>query len=123
MSKSIYAPKRKPMTLGRAGIALGKYLYAIILFLFCVFPLVWIILSSLKGPDEIFTVPPSFWTPNPTLVNYTSAIEDGTLLAFTKNSVYVAVLTTVLTAFISMLYPPESHLTVEVRRASSMKVM
>ena len=54
MSKSIYAPKRKPMTLGRAGIALGKYLYAIVLFLFCVFPLVCSCCSR-RNPQRDFT--------------------------------------------------------------------
>lgn len=103
MSQTRYRAVRRPLTLRRALLSVGKYVYALLLLLFCVFPLIWILVSSLKGGDELFTIPPSFWIQNPTLQNYVDAIQGGSLLTFTKNSLYVAVLTTLISTFISML--------------------
>lgn len=103
MSQNITAARRRPVTVKKIAMEVIKYVYALFLFVFCVFPLVWIALSSLKGSNEIFTVPPSFWVENPTLENYYMAIFDGSLLTFTKNSVYVAVLSTLISTIISML--------------------
>lgn len=103
MSQMRYRAVRRPLTPRRALMSVGKYVYALFLLLFCVFPLIWILVSSLKGSDELFTIPPSFWIQNPTLQNYVDAIQGGSLLTFTKNSLYVAVLTTLISTFISML--------------------
>jgi len=46
--------------------------------LICLFPVYWLIITSLKAPSEITTIPPSFWIRRPTLENYQyifSAVE------------------------------------------------
>ena len=96
-------PRRKRLTPHIAFSSTVKYAFAVCLFVLCVFPFLWIVISSLKGQSEIFTIPPSFWIENPTLKNYYDAIADGSLGAFTWNSAYVAVLTTLITTLVSML--------------------
>lgn len=96
-------PGRKRLTLKRAAGGTVKYAFAVFMFVFSVFPLLWIVISSLKGPLEIFEVPPSFIPTNPTIANYESAVMEGSLLIFVKNSVFVAVLTTVLATFIASM--------------------
>lgn len=98
-----YKKVKKPLTPARVAGSIFKYVYAIALLVFCVFPLIWIVMSSLKGPIEIFSVPPTFTIQNPTLENYIASITNGDLIAFTKNSIYVAVLSTLFSTFISML--------------------
>jgi ABC-type glycerol-3-phosphate transport system permease component len=96
-------PRRKRLTPRIAFNSTVKYAFAVCLFVLCVFPFFWIVVSSLKGQSEIFTIPPSIWAQNPTLKNYYDAISDGSLGAFTWNSAYVAVLTTLITTLVSML--------------------
>jgi ABC-type glycerol-3-phosphate transport system permease component len=97
------APHRKPLT-GKAMLGgTVKYLFALFMLVFSLFPLIWIVISSLKGPSEIFSVPPSFIPENPTLENYIAAVSEGSLMVFVKNSVIVAVLTTLLSTIISSM--------------------
>lgn len=84
----------------KAGI---KYLYMIGIFLFTVFPFFWIISSSFKGPGEIFHLPPTLIPIRPTLENYIKAVQMNRLLLYTKNSIQIAVFTTLLTVIIGAL--------------------
>ncbi len=79
------------------------YAFEIFIFLFTTFPFIWIIISSLKGSGEIFSAPPTLWPETVTLENYRNAILKNDLLLYTKNSVVIAVITTVLTTFVAAL--------------------
>lgn len=103
LSRPACRPKRKRLTARIALMSTTKYTFAAFLFALCVFPFLWIVISSLKGSNEIFTIPPSFFIENPTLKNYYEAIADGSLGTFTWNSAYVAVLTTLITTLVSTL--------------------
>lgn len=102
-SRPACRPKRRRLTPRIALTSTAKYFFAVCLFVLCIFPFLWIVISSLKGQSEIFTIPPSFWIQDPTLKNYYDAIADGSLGTFTWNSTYVAVLTTLITTLVSML--------------------
>jgi ABC-type glycerol-3-phosphate transport system permease component len=82
---------------------IGKYVYAIFIFVFTVFPFFWIVSSSLKGPGEIFDAPPRLIPKQFTFENYQSAIEKNQLLLYTKNSIIVAVVSTLLVLVIATL--------------------
>jgi len=45
-----------------------------LLLAFTLFPFIWLLLTSLKRPVEIFAYPPTFWPRTPTLDNYMSLI-------------------------------------------------
>lgn len=46
------------------------YLIIIVMFAFLLFPIYWMIVSSFKENNVLFTLPPEFLPVNPTLVNY-----------------------------------------------------
>jgi putative chitobiose transport system permease protein len=69
---------------------------------------VWILLTSLKGPnDAIFSVPPQFIPGDPTLANYARVWDQLPVPAFFLNSIVVTVAITVLNTLIAALaaYP------------------
>ena len=67
------------------------------------FPALWILFTSLKTEAEL-TLKPITWLPAaPTLANYVRAFTDQPLLVFLFNSFMVAILSTALTLFVSVL--------------------
>ena len=73
-----------------------------------VVPFLWILLTSLKGPnDPIFSVPPQFLPSDPTLANYTRVWETLPVGSFFANSILVTVSVTVLNTLIAAMaaYP------------------
>jgi multiple sugar transport system permease protein len=84
----------------------GKPLRILIGFILLVngmFPALWILFTSLKTEAEL-TVKPITWLPHaPTIANYLRAFTDQPLLLFLFNSFMVAILSTALTLFISVL--------------------
>lgn len=68
-----------------------------------VFPALWILFTSLKTEGELMAKPIT-WLPHaPTMANYLRAFTDQPLLLFLFNSFMVAILSTALTLFISVL--------------------
>ncbi|VTU13265.1 Inner membrane ABC transporter permease protein YcjP [Variovorax sp. SRS16] len=77
----------------RAGVV---YLAALLLLLSVGFPLIWMLLSSLKPSAQLFTSPPKFWSGSLTLEWYRSvAFSSGAPRLF-LNSFLVAIWTTVI---------------------------
>ena len=73
-----------------------------------VFPFLWILLTSLKGPgDAIFSVPPQFLPNDPTLANYGKVLDRLPVAKFFLNSIIVTVAITLLNTLIASLaaYP------------------
>jgi multiple sugar transport system permease protein len=62
---------------------------------FTLFPIYWLVNSSLKPAGELFTFPPKYWPDAPTLANYTKALLGTRLGALYVNSLIVATLTCV----------------------------
>ena len=105
-------PHRRPLGTARTArrAASVVFWYAVLLFmaLITVFPLLWIVLTSLKGPsDPIFSVPPQFLPGDPTLANYGKVLDTLPVAGFFVNSIIVSVSVTVLSALVSALaaYP------------------
>lgn len=73
-----------------------------ILMFFVLFPFVWLILSSFKHSNEIFSIPPTFFPKTPTLDGYVYAFSPSPgpdILPYLKNSLIVAGATALLTTF------------------------
>lgn len=80
-----------------------RLIVAAILLMNGLFPALWILFTSLKTEAEL-TLKPITWIPqNPTLANYVTAFTDQPLHLFLFNSFMVALLSTALTIFISVL--------------------
>lgn len=65
------------------------------------FPVLWIVLTSLKTEAELVSKPITWWPHEPTLANYLRAFTDQPLLLYMANSAVVALLATALSLLIS----------------------
>ena len=70
------------------------YLGLVAAALFFLLPLVWIVVTSLKMPDELFQYPPRWWPVHPTLQNYTFLFSKMPFIRYSLNSLEVAGLST-----------------------------
>lgn len=93
---------RHGQTWKKAGLAV-RYLYALAIIVFCVFPFLWMLSTSFKQSQDIFSSPPRFITAHMTLQNYVNAVEKNNLLMYAKNSLIVTAATVVLTIAIATL--------------------
>jgi putative chitobiose transport system permease protein len=73
-----------------------------------VFPFLWMLLTSLKGPaDPIASVPPQLIPGHPTLANYEKVLASLPIVQFFQNSIVVSICVTGLNALVSTMaaYP------------------
>ncbi len=78
---------------------LGKYVFIVLVTLLVVFPVIWLISTSIKYPVDIFAVPPYFIPPHPTSEHYSVLFLEMDFLEYIRNSVIVSV-STVLVAIV-----------------------
>ncbi|MBU8538876.1 carbohydrate ABC transporter permease [Falsiroseomonas tokyonensis] len=57
---------------------------------FTLLPIYWLVVSSLKGPGELFAFPIAYWPDNPTFENYTRALTETRLGQLYLNSLFAA---------------------------------
>ena len=84
------------------------YVLLIALAIITVFPFLWMLLTSLKGPtDPIFSVPPQFLPNDPTLANYGRVLDALPIPRFFLNSVIVSVAVGALNVLVAAMaaYP------------------
>lgn len=93
---------RHGQTWKKAGLVI-RYVYALVIIIFCIFPFLWMLSTSFKQSQDIFSSPPRFITDHMTLQNYVNAVEKNNLLMYAKNSLIVTVITVVLTIAIATL--------------------
>ena len=87
---------RRRFMIGRvlSYVALG------IAVLLVLFPIYWMIITSLKLPREIYRVP-SLWPKTFTLANYEKILSDGQFLIAIRNSLIVSFTVTIISVIIS----------------------
>lgn len=92
--------KKKPKTGTRQNSSLWIYLIVVPTIVISFFPIVWILLTSLKPAADIYAWPPVYLPSPPTLKNYFWIItETPELLRYILNSLIVATVTTFLILF------------------------
>ncbi len=94
--------KKKLLRRGWFGTTVS-YLYLTVLAVFAAFPLVWILLSSIKGKGEITGDPTAFLPKSITLENYRIVLQQLNFTNNIANSIVIAGLTTVIAIVISAL--------------------
>lgn len=83
---------------------IAQVILAIILLIggvFMIFPFVWMVASSLKNAQDIYTL--SLIPPNPTLDNYTTVLQETSYVRWFINSIVIASITTLSVAFFDSL--------------------
>jgi len=75
----------------------------VILILWAVLPFLWMVSTAFKTTEETYTSPP-LWIPHhPTIKNFLYIVKRGAFLTYFRNSVIVAVSTTVISIILSSL--------------------
>ncbi|MCY3800778.1 MAG: carbohydrate ABC transporter permease [Chloroflexi bacterium] len=67
------------------------------------FPFLWMVLASLKSNTEIFRYPPTLWPQELQLENLTTLFEEKPFASWNFNSIWIAIVGTLLTLFFSSL--------------------
>lgn len=79
-----------------------KYVFLIAFTILCLYPLVWLFISSFKSNEELYAnpwgLPGSF-----SLANYIQAIQEGHILQYFGNSVIIAVSAVVVSVILSSM--------------------
>jgi ABC-type sugar transport system, permease component len=90
----------------RLRIRIGHGLvYALLLAIvvFAVFPSLWMVATSVKPSNEVFTSPPRWLSSNPTFASYHKVVFESSIPKAFVNSAIVTICTTVLTLMLSIL--------------------
>ena len=87
--------KRRQKKKIRAGSVIS-HVYLMLLTFVSIFPLVWILISSVKGKGELTGNPTAFWPRTWTLGYYAHVIRDLKFFGNIKNSVIISLVTTVI---------------------------
>lgn len=80
-----------------------SYVYLTILVIFCVFPLLWLLVSAFKSSGEMLTHPTTIFPQNWTLENFETVLFTLRFTVNIRNSLIIALITTVIATFISAL--------------------
>ena len=81
----------------------GTYLFLLIMALIVLFPFYWMIISSLKTDNEYRQAIPTFWPQEIMWSNYSKAFSVGSLSTLFMNTLYVGVVSTILSLIITVL--------------------
>ena len=92
--------------LGRKAISFGgkllKYLAILVIFLFLLFPVYWMLVTSLKVNTESYSAVPTMWPKNVSWEGYKSLLADGKFLVYYKNNLIVSAAAAILICFVSL---------------------
>lgn len=80
-----------------------RLLLLILITTLVVFPIYWMIVTSLKEKSVIMRLPPQFLPVNATFAHYKNVLSDSRFFGFYKNTIIVASLTTLLTLTLAIL--------------------
>lgn len=93
----------KPHTRRRIANFFFRDLPILFFLVFMLFPFYWIINTSLKASNEVFSVPIKYWPSEPTLENYRNLFNGMGFDRYFVNSAFVAVLATLAVTVLSLL--------------------
>lgn len=78
------------------------YLLLILLTFFLVFPVLWVVITSLKTDSQTFAIPLEFWPDPATLNNYYDIFATGEIMTYMKNSLIIAIPSVIISIFVSI---------------------
>lgn len=110
MSKDITTMKEQNMQQVTAAqkvikgiVKFGTYAFLILMALIVLFPFYWMIISSLKTLEEYRLSVPTFWPQTIMLSNYAEAFTTANLGSLFKNTLFVGIVSTLLSLVITVL--------------------
>ena len=87
----------------KAGVKVVTYAFLILMALVVLFPFYWMIISSLKTLEEYRLSVPTFWPQTIMLSNYAEAFTTANLGSLFQNTLFVGVVSTILSLVITVL--------------------
>src|ERR671915_1576968 len=90
------------MRRSRRGLKLVGWVALIVMGVVYLFPLYWLLNTSVKGRAELFGSTPTLFAQDPTLDPYRSVLFDRGFVGLIRNSLIVCSLTVLLTLAISL---------------------
>jgi len=75
--------------------------WAIVLIV--IFPLIWMVITSVKPQTELFRIPATFWPTEITFEHYRTLLEKTAFLKYMRNSVIISTSTTILVITVAVL--------------------
>jgi multiple sugar transport system permease protein len=79
-----------------------QYIAVVCYLIFLGFPLLWLISSSLKSPQEFATITPSLFPKNVDFSNYSDALSEQGLVRGLGNSLQISIASTILVLIVSL---------------------
>ena len=83
------------------GLA-ATYGFAAIVVVVCLFPFLWMVISSIKVLTELYTIPPTWIPEAPTLGNYATVLFESNIPRYFLNSIVISVGSTALALFLAV---------------------
>lgn len=68
-----------------------------------IFPMLWMVITSIKPQQELFTIPPMFWPRSVTLEHYRELLENTPFIKYFGHSLVIASSTTALVLVLGVL--------------------
>jgi multiple sugar transport system permease protein len=84
----------------------GRALASLIVWpivLVVIFPLIWMVLTSVKPQTELFRIPATFWPQSLTFEHYATLFADTPFLKYMRNSIIVSVSTTLIVLVVAVI--------------------
>jgi multiple sugar transport system permease protein len=82
-------------------IAFNLFAWSVVLL--TTFPLIWMILTSVKPQFELFRIPPTFWPEQVTFEHYVRLLKETPFLKYMRNSLILGFATTIVVVFVATL--------------------
>ncbi|HIU76282.1 MAG TPA: carbohydrate ABC transporter permease [Candidatus Pelethocola excrementipullorum] len=79
------------------------YVLVSIISFFCIFPLIWMIISAFKPKNEIRTAIPSLMIDSPTIDNFKRVLVDAGFINYIKNSFIVSSIACIISMVIAIM--------------------
>lgn len=95
--------KKKSLNQKNTLWQIATYVILLVMIVIAVFPAIWMISTSIKGPTEMFDNPPEIIPDEPTMANYISVLQNKKMYQAFGNSVIITAAVVVLTLFLSVL--------------------
>jgi multiple sugar transport system permease protein len=95
------APVR-PRRTGATGGLVARYVVLVLVVLLSIFPLVWLLLTSLRTSDELFAVPVRLLPSTVTLEQYVTVFTEYEMADYVWNSIVVSLATVALVTVLAL---------------------
>ena len=88
--------------ISNGSVTLLKYIILFCIMMFLLFPVYWMVVTSLKINTESYRVVPTLWPELISFDGYEALIEGGKFIAYYKNNLIVSAIASIIICFISV---------------------